>query len=95
MTPETEGKLLRHGVQIVPLFWGLSSADSLWDAYRNGGIQECHQARMHPMTLWWITPDTGEHFQRLLTSHWHVLGLSILLSLLLACVMAPDRPSRK
>ncbi|MBR8320054.1 MULTISPECIES: hypothetical protein [Burkholderia cepacia complex] len=94
MTPETERKLLRHGVQIIPLFLGLYAADSLWDAYRNGGILECHQARMHPMTCRWITPDMGEHFQRLLASHWHVLGLSLLLSLLLAYVMAPARPPR-
>lgn len=40
MTPETEGKLLRRGVQIIPLFLGLYAADSLWDAYRNGGILE-------------------------------------------------------
>lgn len=92
MTPETERKLLRHGVQIIPLFLGLYAAASLWDAYRNGGILECHQARMHPMTCRWIMPDMGEHFQRLLASHWHVLGLSILLSLLLAYVMAPARP---
>jgi hypothetical protein len=95
MTPETEGKLLRHGVQIIPLCLGLYAADSLWDAYRNGGILECHQARMHPMTCWWITPDMGEHFQRLLASHWHVLGLSVLLSLLLAYVLAPARHPRQ
>ncbi|WP_175910482.1 hypothetical protein [Burkholderia metallica] len=94
MTTETEGKLLRYGVQIVPLFLGLYSGDALWDAYRHGGILECHQARMHPMTCRWITPDMGEHYQQLLTGHWHALALSIVLSLSLAYVMAPARPPR-
>lgn len=94
MTPEAEGKLLQYGVQIVPLFVGLYSGDALWDAYRHGGILECHQGRMQPMTCWWIMPNMGEHYQRLLTGHWHAFALSIVLSLLLAYVMAPARQPR-
>ncbi|KVK81286.1 hypothetical protein WS90_15960 [Burkholderia cepacia] len=79
-------------IRIIPLALGLYSGDALWDACLHGGILECHQARMHDMTCGWITPDMGEHYQRLLTGHWHALVLSIVPSLLLAYVMKPARP---
>lgn len=36
----------------------------------------------------------GKHYQQLLIGHWHTLVLSMVLSLLLAYVMAPARPPR-